>query len=234
MTQTFTLDLHVHTNYSIDGHDSAERIIEVARAQGLDGLAICDHNTMAGVQAARDYVAAHDLDFLIIPGVEVTTSQGHLLVLGLEEGIEQDMTATETIRALRHYEHERAQSIVIIAPHPYHPFRHSIGNICTHPEIEAIEVFNSRYFTGLGNLWARRTAKRTGKIAVAGSDAHSADCVGLATVTVEVDADEIARMPDYRAIVKALKAGSVRVTARKRTPFRLYLSQLCKKKRRTG
>jgi predicted metal-dependent phosphoesterase TrpH len=234
MTRTFTLDLHVHTNYSIDGHDSVERIIEVARARGLDGLAICDHNTMAGVKAARDYVAAHNLDFLIIPGVEVTTFQGHLLLLGLEEGVERDMTATETIRAVRHYEHERAQSIVIIAPHPYHPFRHSIGNICTHPEIEAIEVFNSRYFTGLGNLWAWRMAKRADKIAVAGSDAHSADCVGLATVTVEADADEIARMSDHQAIVKALKAGSVRVKAKKRTPFCLYLSQLCKKKRRTG
>ena len=233
MTRTFTLDLHVHTNYSIDGHDSVERIIEVARARGLDGLAICDHNTMAGVQAARDYVAAHDLDFLIIPGVEVTTSQGHLLVLGLEEGVERDMTATKTIRALRHYEHERTQSIVIVAPHPYHPFRHSIGNICTHPEIEAIEVFNSRYFTGLGNLRARRMAKRTGKIAVSGSDAHSADCVGLATVTVEADV-AVARTPDHRAIVKALKAGRVRVKARKRTPFCLYLLQLCKKKRRMG
>jgi predicted metal-dependent phosphoesterase TrpH len=233
MTRTFTLDLHVHTNYSSDGHDSVERIIEVARARGLDGLAICDHNTMAGVRAARDYVAAHDLDFLIIPGLEVTTSQGHLLVLGLEEGVERDMTATETIRAVRHYEHERAQSIVIIAPHPYHPFRHSIGNICTDPEIEAIEVFNSRYFTGLGNLRAQRTAKRAGKIAVSGSDAHSADCVGLATVIVEAEV-EVARMPDYRAIVKALKAGRVRVKARKRTPFYLYLAQLCKKKRRTG
>jgi predicted metal-dependent phosphoesterase TrpH len=233
MTRTFTLDLHVHTNYSSDGHDSVERIIEVARARGLDGLAICDHNTMAGVRAARDYVAAHDLDFLIIPGLEVTTSQGHLLVLGLEEGVKRDMTATETIRAVRHYEHERAQSIVIIAPHPYHPFRHSIGNICTDPEIEAIEVFNSRYFTGLGNLRAQRTAKRAGKIAVSGSDAHSADCVGLATVIVEAEV-EVARMPDYRAIVKALKAGRVRVKARKRTPFYLYLAQLCKKKRRTG
>ena len=152
MTRTFTLDLHVHTNYSSDGHDSVARIIEVARVRGLDGLAICDHNTMAGVRAARDFVAAHELDFLIIPGIEVTTSQGHLLVLGLEEGVERDLTAAETIRTVRHYEHERGQSIVIIAPHPYHPFRHSIGDTCTHPEIEAIEVFNSRYFTGLGNL----------------------------------------------------------------------------------
>ena len=234
MIRTFTLDLHVHTNYSVDGHDSVERIIEVARARRLDGLAICDHNTMAGVRAAREHVAVHDLDFMIIPGIEVTTSEGHLLVLGMEEGIERDMTATETLQVVRHYEREHKQSIMIIAPHPYHPFRHSIGDICTHPEIEAIEVFNSRYFTNFGNLRARLMAKRTGKIAVAGSDAHSADCVGLATVTVDVDADEIARMPDHQAIITALKAGRVRAKARKRTPFFLYLSQLCKKKRRTG
>ncbi len=233
MTRTFTLDLHVHTNYSVDGHDSVERIIEVARTRGLDGLAICDHNTMAGVHAAREYVAAHHLAFLIIPGIEVTTSQGHLLVLGLEKGIERDMSATETIRAVRHYEHESAQSVMIIAPHPYHPFRHSIGNLCTQPEIEAIEVFNSRYFTGIGNLRAQRVVKRTGKIAVSGSDAHSADCVGLATVMVDA-AVAGARLPEYPAIVKALKAGHVRLKERNRTPFCLYLAQLCRKKRRTG
>ncbi|HDS45002.1 MAG TPA: PHP domain-containing protein [Methanomicrobia archaeon] len=233
MTRTFTLDLHVHTNYSVDGHDTVERIIAVARARGLDGLAICDHNTIAGVQAARDYVTAHDLDFLIIPGEEVSTAQGHLLVLGLEEVIARGMSVRETIRAVRHCEHEHAQSVLIIAPHPYHPFRNSIGNICIHPEIAAIEVFNSRYFTGIGNWWAQRTAKRTAKIAVAGSDAHSADCVGLATVAVDADV-EAARMPDHRAIMQSLKGGRVHVQARERTPFRLYLSQLCKKKQRVG
>ncbi|MGC9444861.1 MAG: CehA/McbA family metallohydrolase [Candidatus Methanospirareceae archaeon] len=234
MTRPLTLDLHVHTNYSLDGHDTVERIIAVAQARGLDGLAICDHNTMAGVQAARDYVAAHDLKFMIVPGEEVSTAQGHLLLLGLERCIERGMSASETIRAVRHYERELAQSIVIIAPHPYHPFRNSIGNLCTQPEIEAIEVFNSRYFTGLGNLRARRTAQRAGKIAVAGSDAHSADCVGLATVTVDVAADEAARMPDYRALVQSLKAGRVRITAMERTPFCRYLAHLCKKKQRIG
>lgn len=42
MPPAITLNLHVHTNYSHDGHDSVAKIIESAIAQKLDGIAICD------------------------------------------------------------------------------------------------------------------------------------------------------------------------------------------------
>ncbi len=54
--------------------------------------------------------------------------------------------------------------------------------------------------------------KRT---SVAGSDAHSADCVGLATVIVESE-------PDPKAILRAIKQGKVRLNSCKRTPFLGY------------
>ncbi|MEA2000147.1 MAG: PHP domain-containing protein, partial [Euryarchaeota archaeon] len=61
-TMSLTLDLHVHTNYSHDGHGSVEKIIASAIAQKLDGIAICDHDTMDGSFAAREYVADNHLD----------------------------------------------------------------------------------------------------------------------------------------------------------------------------
>jgi predicted metal-dependent phosphoesterase TrpH len=209
MPPAITLDLHVHTNYSHDGHDSVEKIIESAIAQKLDGIAICDHDTMDGFYAAREYVAENNLDLIIIPGIEVTTSKGHLLVLGIEDEIEKGLSPAETIRIAR----EKKDTVVIIMPHPFHPFRHSIGNV--HQGIDAIEIFNSRYFTGLGNKIAGIKAARNNITAVAGSDAHSAECVGLATVVVETE-------PDQEAILGAIKEGKIQIKNCKRTPLWVY------------
>lgn len=225
-TRTLTLDLHVHTDHSHDGRDSIEKIIESAIAKKLDGIAICDHNTMEGSDAAREYVADNHLPLTIIPGIEVSTSKGHLLLLGVEEGIEEGLSPEETIRIARQKENERNGTVVIIAPHPFHPFRHSIGNFCTHPEIDAIEVFNSRYFSGAANRIALRKAASNNITTVAGSDAHSADCVGLATLEVEVEVEtETAKKPEQETILKQLKKGKVRLKSCERTPFYVYLSQ---------
>ncbi|NMX21751.1 hypothetical protein C5S30_04830 [ANME-1 cluster archaeon GoMg4] len=225
LTRTLTIDLHVHTNYSHDGRASIEEIIESAIAEKLDGIAICDHDTMDGSSAARRYVADNELDLIIIPGIEVSTSEGHLIVLGVEEGIEKGLSLEETIRIARQREKENRGTVVIIAPHPFHPFRHSIGKFCTHPDIDAIEIYNSRYFTGVANALARRTAATNNIIAVAGSDAHSAECVGLATVEVEVEVD-VAQKPEHEAILKEIKKGKVRIKSCKRTPFWIYFKQL--------
>jgi len=235
LTRTLILDLHMHTNYSHDGRASIEAIIERAIAEKLDGIAICDHDTMDGSSAARKYVADNELDLIVIPGIEVSTSEGHLIVLGVEEGVEKGVSLEETIRIARQREKEKDKNgtVVIIAPHPFHPFRHSIGNFCTHPGIDAIEIFNSRYFTGVANALARRTAATNNIIAVAGGDAHSAECVGLATVEVEVETEaeqKTKQKMQTEAILRELKKGKVRIKSCKRTPFWIYLFQLCKKK----
>ena len=231
MSTRLTLDLHVHTNYSHDGRDPIEEIIQSAIAKRLDGIAICDHDTMDGSYAARTYVADHNLDLIIIPGIEVTTAQGHLIVLGLEKEITKGLSLAETIRRVQHEEQEKKRAIVSIAPHPFHPFRHSLGNLCLQPGINAIEVFNSRYLFGVANKRAKRTAARHNITPVAGSDAHSAEFVGLATVEVAVDSDS-AHRSDEDAIVKRIKEGKVRITRCERTPFRVYCSQLSKRSAR--
>jgi predicted metal-dependent phosphoesterase TrpH len=227
-TRTVTLDLHVHTNYSHDGRDSVELVVKSAIAQELHGIAICDHNTTVGSAVARSYAAENQLELVVIPGIEVSTSQGHLLVLGLDEPLEQGLPLEETIERARQQERATNGTVVIIAPHPYHPFRHSLGRRCLTPGVDAIEVFNARYFTGLANAWAKWTAARHGITAVAGSDAHTADCVGLATVEVVVSAT--AKL-EPALIVKRLKEGAVRITRCQRAPRGMYYAQLCRKRR---
>jgi len=241
MSPTLTLDLHVHTNYSHDGHDSVEKIIKNAITKKLDGIAICDHDTMEGYYAARKYVADNELNLIIIPGIEITTSKGHLIVLGLKEGIQRGLSPEETIRIAREKEKGKEKgkksTVVIIAPHPFHPFRHSIGNLCVHSEldIDAIEIFNSRYFSGVANEIASRKVARRNITAVAGSDAHSAECVGLASVEVEIKVETEAEKKskpkqkmqvEVDTILRGIKEGKVKMKSCKRTPFWVYFRQL--------
>jgi hypothetical protein len=82
------LDLHCHSRFSADGVAEPEALVAAARARGLHGFAITDHNTCACV----DYFEQHGFlnkaglpvdGLLIIPGQEITTADGHLLALGI-------------------------------------------------------------------------------------------------------------------------------------------------------
>jgi hypothetical protein len=55
-------------------------LIAAARAQGLDYLAVTDHNTPSHLPDLTTY-ASHDL--LLIPGIEITTYRGHANVWGV-------------------------------------------------------------------------------------------------------------------------------------------------------
>ena len=70
-------DFHTHTHAS-DGIYPADILAGIAKAEGLDFIAITDHNTIAGLQELSD-----SLDFLVIPGLEITFDKGHFNVFGL-------------------------------------------------------------------------------------------------------------------------------------------------------
>ena len=73
------IDLHTHSHYS-DGISSPLDILRAAILKNLDGIAITDHNTLDGYFELKKYACG----ILLIPGYEVTTKAGHILVLGLE------------------------------------------------------------------------------------------------------------------------------------------------------
>ena len=65
------LDLHNHTRYSPDSRVSPAELVALARRAGLQGLAITDHNAVAGVAEAQ---AVAGTDLLVVPGIEVSTA----------------------------------------------------------------------------------------------------------------------------------------------------------------
>jgi predicted metal-dependent phosphoesterase TrpH len=63
------IDLHLHTTAS-DGRSSPEQLVRTAAAAGVTTLAVTDHDTTAGVAAAR--VAAGALGVEVVMGIEIT------------------------------------------------------------------------------------------------------------------------------------------------------------------
>jgi histidinol phosphatase-like PHP family hydrolase/energy-coupling factor transporter ATP-binding protein EcfA2 len=78
------LDLHIHSYGEggspdvTDTTNTPKQIVDTAIAQGLKVISITDHAKTENCAAAITYAA--DKDILVIPGVELTTTQGHLLL----------------------------------------------------------------------------------------------------------------------------------------------------------
>lgn len=66
-------DLHSHTIAS-DGHLTPSELVDRAVANGVTTLAITDHDTIAGLAAAHDYIKTQALELTLIDGVEISTS----------------------------------------------------------------------------------------------------------------------------------------------------------------
>ena len=197
-------DLHVHSNCS-DGRDDVRTILLAAVRRGLTGLSITDHDTLKGSQLAMQVIREEKLDLVLIPGAEVTTSEGHLLVLGIEDLPPRGKSPEETAALARE------QGGISIVPHPYHPFRHAIGRI---PDCDAVEVYNSKHLFGIANARARMGAKKRHLPMVAGSDSHFAATVGLGVTEIEAE--------DAGQAVAAIRAGRTLVVGR-RTPPRFFI-----------
>jgi hypothetical protein len=83
-------DLHLHTTAS-DGEYTPSQLVAFARQARLDAIAVTDHDTFAGVEAAVE--AARGSGVRVIPGVELTAEWGgrEVHVLGyFPDGLPRD------------------------------------------------------------------------------------------------------------------------------------------------
>jgi predicted metal-dependent phosphoesterase TrpH len=160
----------------------------------LDGLAITDHNSLQGYLKAKEL----HTDLLIIPGYEVETDAGHILVLGLEKLPPR----TKQIKYEKLVNWVRDEGGVTIIVHPAISRIHLGKWSCFPPD--ALEVLNAayplRYFVKRG----LRISKRLGVPGVAGSDSHLPYTVGDAYTLVETKNLSLVE------VLKAIKVGSVR------------------------
>jgi predicted metal-dependent phosphoesterase TrpH len=208
-----SVELHSHSELSYDGRDPVELLLEQARAVGLDALAVTDHDEIdASLEAAA---RAQEYDLVGIPGMEVSSAAGHVLALGVEELVPAGLSYDETLECIR----ERGG--IAVVPHPFQKSRHGVAPHITREQLtdaDAIEVYNSRLFTGRSNRQAERFAETHDLPMTAGSDAHIAEMVGQAVT--EVDAYH----PSAEAILDAVREGRTSVVG-KRTPWIISVQQ---------
>lgn len=173
-------DLHVHSFFSKDAADSPESLIEAARARGLSGIAITDHDTCE----AHEYLKDKPLPpgFLVVPGVEVSTAEGHLLCLGLTLPLLKRAPVKEAFEAVK------AGGGIAIPAHPFDQWRAGIRPaVLDTLDLEAIEVFNAAVTSKSYNDKALAYARSRGLSMTAGSDAHHSSAVGVSTTVFEME-----------------------------------------------
>lgn len=92
-------DLHIHSTFS-DGTDTPTQLIDLASAAGLSAVALCDHNTVAGLPEL--IAAARGREVEAVPGVEFSTEYlgTELHVLGLFIRPEHYGTVTQVLDAM--------------------------------------------------------------------------------------------------------------------------------------
>jgi hypothetical protein len=166
-------DLHAHTHFSRDAVTSVETFVRRYRRVGIDCVAVSDHNNIDGALAVRE-----EAQFRVIISEEIKSSEGEIIGLFLRETVRKGLSPEDTVRAIRE------QGGLVLVPHPYDRFRRSPlreeAILRIMPEIDVIEVFNSRTILASDNDKSRRLAEAHGKLMSASTDAHTPWEIGLA------------------------------------------------------
>ena len=183
------IDLHVHTTGSKDAFTEPEQLPIVLKQRGLDGVAITNHDTFTTVSIPG---------IIILPGIEVSTRQGHIIGLGVSGPVPKGRPADETISMIH-----RDGGIAVV-PHPFDPVSPCVNPCKLKSRPEAIEVINSdALLFSLNSAIARRVAERLKLPMVAGSDSHIPETVGDAYTLIDSDSREV------EDILDAIRRGSV-------------------------
>jgi hypothetical protein len=194
-----SVDLHVHTFYSGDAHIPPKLIVEELHAHPLlKAAAITDHDTIRGYfEVCR--LASTYKDIMVIPGVELSTFEGHLTVLGVTEIPSQPLSLEEAI------DFTRANDAVIVVAHPYRVM--GIGDLARNIDADAVETYNGRSASRENKL-AEELARVLNLPGVGGSDAHRKEQLWMAYT--EIDASM-----NVDDVLNAIKHGKVRAVMSK-------------------
>jgi len=176
-----------------------EEVVDSARTKKWDGIAITDHDTMA----ALDDPLICNQDLILLPGVEVETWEGLVLVLGLKKPPPKGFSAIEVA------EHARKKSGVVIIAHPSIPFHSFSEDVIRRIRPDAIETYNAK--TPF-SPWMIRSkvafAKKLRCPQTGGNDSHMRQTVGDMYTLVNAASRAV------EDILEAIRIGNVRPAGR--------------------
>jgi len=166
------LDLHVHSLHSPDSSLSVGTIVTNLAARGLNGFALTDHNSTAGHAELAAWQAKVP-ELILVPGVEVSTVEGHLLLYGVRTAPSAGRPVAETIAWAR------AQGAVPVLAHPFRR-SHGVGRtVAESVSVSAIETMNG-HNSPRANRRAAAVASFRKLGSTGGSDVHELSDLGRA------------------------------------------------------
>jgi predicted metal-dependent phosphoesterase TrpH len=140
-------------------------------------VALTDHNTVAGHRQMADACKAEGL--LFIPGIEVTTLEGHVLAYGVSAAPREGRTAVETI------EEVHGLGGIASAAHPERVYTGLSTAVVRAARFDAVETFNSQS-AAHHNAQARKVADELRLPVTGGSDAHGPSRVSKGYLAMEL------------------------------------------------
>ena len=186
-------DLHIHTVYSSDSLIQPKTLVDLLSAHSfIKVAAVTDHDSVRGCKATVELASAYP-DILIIPGVEISTQHGDLLVLGTEELPPKPWSPEAVV------DYAKSIDAVTVVAHPFREY--GMRDLARKYEFDAVEVLNGGSSAAENNE-AKALAKSIGLPGTAGSDAHQVS--ELFSVNTRIDASL-----SVEGVLKAIKKGSV-------------------------
>lgn len=190
------IDLHVHSTYSNDSLITPQVLQYYVRKCGLDAVAITDHDQFDGAREVFKNVG-----FPVVPGIEVSSSQGHVVGLAVNKPIPPRLSIEETVEKI----HDAGG--LAIACHPGGLFKRSVDEN-SEARFDAVEVINSSAFPyNRCIVTGERLANRLNISRVGGSDAHYGPEIGYGYTVLDAT-------PDVSEIIQAIKDGRCRAEGR--------------------
>lgn len=195
---------------------SLEQIIARCLEVGINCLGIADHNTIAGAKKMKEIAP-----FSIIVGEEILTLDGEVIGFFLSQEIPSKLSMKETVAQIK------AQDGLVCIPHPYDRLRISVFRDQVFDDImndiDIIEAFNARSLSAGSSTRSRQLARKYGKAASAGSDAHTLPEIGNAYV----------EMPDFNGKEEFLASlGKGKISGNKSNPTAHFISTWNRLKKR--
>ncbi len=177
-------DLHVHTCHDGwgDGNDGVEAIFaHVEERTDLDVLGIADHDSTEAARAARELFRERSYRFDFLPGVEVTTTSGHLLCYFPDEIF--DVPSLRPLAWTARLVRERGGLCVLA--HPVYPpwLRRSAMDPSSRilQSVDGVEVVNGGVSVAAQERLDRIAEALGANAALLGnSDSHHKDSIGSA------------------------------------------------------
>ena len=176
-------DIHTHTKYSgmsklrfmrfPDAVSDPSEVVKAAERRGLDVVCVTDHDTLRGARMAERVAG----DVEVVVGEEVSTADGEVVGLFINEEIPRGLSAEDTI--------DRIHSMggVAVAPHPFSAHCSSLANRLFDLRLDGVEFFNAFHRDGYTNDLALRLCNGLSVARTGGSDAHAPMMVGDAYTT---------------------------------------------------